>query len=404
MISLHSVLAGGIIDVLPTIFVIVAITLLVLAFTMGFVKGFRKVGWDGLMWLAASLLFLLLNSLLPEGAILSAAFTASIIMAVLSVAAALVGFGVLASFIRPKVRWVKDNVNGDTSLAEYGLEFEPEYLDYDGENDVMPYGKMIYKTGFNPPNVVGRLLGGVACMVTVAMILWAVAGVAMLAVDATSLKTMGYEIILKGKFAEFLLMTAKKYLLDCLAIGITLFIAKRGYYTGFMSSLRTLILTIGGTAGIGFAFYLPFSKFAYRTDGLWTFLNKLAIRCYVALDGKGGAFNAILSKLLAGVVIAAIVCVLLVLLNLLLTKCCKMVSSSGPSRLADACAACLFYAVLGAAIIVAAWFVLATLDFFMIININEVIQPTAHLSNGLFRFTGLLLDKVMTPLLNFKLF
>ena len=399
MISLHSVLAGGILGAIPTMFTVVSIALILLAFTMGFVKGFRKVSWDGITWLTASLLFLSLNSFLPEGAILSAAFAVSIVMAIVSVVASLAGYGVLSYFLRPRVRWIKDDVDGDTSLAEYGLEYEPEYVDYDGENDVMPYGKMIHKTGCNPPSFIGRLFGGIACAITVAMILWVVAGVAMLAVDATSLKTMGFDVIFEGKFARFLFLTAKKFLLDCIAIGITLAIAKRGYYTGLMSSLRSFIITVGGIVGVGVSFYLPFSAFANSEAGLWIFLHKLVNRCVAAMNGIGGKFSTILGKILAGVVIVGIVCILLVLLNLLLAKCCKMVSSTGPTRVVDACLACLFYMVLGAAIVVGIWFVLSALEFFAIINISEVIETSAHLTNGMFRFTGLLLNKVLTPLL-----
>ena len=167
MFSLHSIMASDLASKLPTIIGIAAGALLVVAFIVGFAKGFRKVGWDGLIWATAAGLFTYVGLLIEPTGGPARKFGIILAFAVGYIVAALIVYGLLAHFLRPRMRWVKDNVNGDTSLAEYGLEFEPEYLDYDGEDDPRPYGKRLHKTGYNPPKFMGRLLGGVSCVATV---------------------------------------------------------------------------------------------------------------------------------------------------------------------------------------------------------------------------------------------
>ena len=141
MISLHSMLAAGGAEGLPTILFAVIGVALAFAFVAGFMKGFRKVSWDGLAWLVAGGMFVLIGKLAPMHSSTPIGTAAIVItVAVGCAAASFAGFGVLGYFLRPKMRWIKDDINGDTSLAEYGLEFEPEYLDYDGEHDYAPYG------------------------------------------------------------------------------------------------------------------------------------------------------------------------------------------------------------------------------------------------------------------------
>ena len=145
MISLHSILATALVDKLPTFILVGAAILITIAFSIGFVKGFRRVSWGGLIWATAAVLLTVVGlAAEPTG---SATHQLIVMMSVvlIYVAVTMIAYGILAHFVRPKVKWVKDNVNGDTSLAEYGLEFEPEYLDYDGEHESNPYGMRIIR-------------------------------------------------------------------------------------------------------------------------------------------------------------------------------------------------------------------------------------------------------------------
>ena len=393
MISLHSIMATDLAGRLPMIVGIAAGVLLVVAFIVGFAKGFRKVGWDGLIWVTAAGLFTFVGLLIEPTGGPARQFATILAFAVGYVVAALIVYGLLAHFLRPRARWVKDNVNGDTSLAEYGLEFEPEYLDYDGEDDPRPYGKRLHKTGYNPPKFLGRLLGGVSCVVTVGMVLWAIVSIFLLGINATSLNNMVIGTVLENEVLAKLLGFAQKVLLDWLAIGLIFIVAKKGFKKGLLNSLREIIVSLGSVALVGLCFYLPFSPYATQETGLFYFLHNFSERCANAVSSLPLAH--ILGKVLAGACLSIAAGILMALLNLLLKKCCKMVSASAPTRMVDQILSCVLYMAIGAAVCLGVWFVLALLENFGLFNISEVLGEEAILSKGFFSLSKGLVGKII---------
>ncbi len=396
MISLHSILAiADTMKKLPTIVAIASGALMALAFIIGFLKGFRKVGWNGLIWATAGAVFLLISrSINPTGSV-TRKFVYAMLIALACIAGALALYGVLAYYLRPKVRWVKDNVNGDTTLAEYGLEFEPEYLDYDGENESNPYGKRIQRTGFTPPCFAFRLLGGITCAINVGVILWALASFVLLCINATSLSQENVGLVLQEKNVQKFLEFAQLAFLEMMCVGVVILVAKKGYTNGLINSLRVIIITFGTLGLIGLCFYLPFSEYASSTETGWNFLTNFTNRCIKALDGKVPFLDKELGQILAGACMSCVVAVIMVGLNVVLKKCCRFVSKTGPTKLVDMVLSCVLYMAIGAAVCVAIWFVLATMDHFGLFHISEVLAPKAHLSNGLYNFGKYLLDKLL---------
>ena len=393
MFSLHSIMASDLASKLPTIIGIAAGALLVVAFIVGFAKGFRKVGWDGLIWATAAGLFTYVGLLIEPTGGPARKFGTILAFAVGYIVAALIVYGLLAHFLRPRMRWVKDNVNGDTSLAEYGLEFEPEYLDYDGEDDPRPYGKRLHKTGYNPPKFMGRLLGGVSCVATVGMILWAIASIFLLCINTTSLSNMVIGTVLQNEVVAKLLDFAQKVLLDWLAIGLIFIVAKKGFKKGLLNSLREIIVSLGSVALVGLCFYLPFSPYATQETGLFYFLHNFSDRCANAVSSLPLA--NILGKVLAGACLSIGAGILMALLNLLLKKCCKMVSASAPTRMVDQILSCVLYMAIGVVICIGIWFVLALLENFGLFNISEVLGEEAILSKGFFSLAKGLVGKIV---------
>ena len=398
MFSLHSVLAiADVMKLLPKIFVGFVIVMLAVAFTVGFLKGFRKVSWGGLTWFTAGAVFLLISRLIPTDGGVTKNFIIALLISLLCIGAVLAGYGALAYFLRPKMRWVKDNVNGDTSLAEYGLEFEPEYLDYDGEyDDWRPYGKRLHRTGFNPPNYYGRVIGAFTCVINTMMIIWTAAAFIVLGINATNLANHSVGAMLESSAMQAFVKFAKLALMESLTIGIVILIAKKGYHTGLMNSIRTLIILAGGIGSFVLCFYLPFSPYADNESGMFYFLYKLVARCkhmFIGFDRFGNA----LGRVFAGGCMFALAVIGLVLLDVLLKKCSRLVSSTGPSRMVDACLSCVFYLFVGAAVVVGIWFVLAGLDYFGVMHISEFLSEDAHLSQGLFKFAESKIHGVMAP-------
>jgi hypothetical protein len=390
MISLHSMMAvGNTMQKLPQILLIVAGCLMGIAFVIGFLKGFRKVGWNGLIWATAGSVFIVASRSINSTGTVTKKFVLAMLIALACIAGVLALYGLLSYYLRPKIKWVKDNVNGDTSLAAYGLEFEPEYVNYDGEDDWQPYGKRIKKTGFTPPCFAFRLLGGLACAINVGVILWAIGSVVLLGISATSLADKNVGLILTAKYMDKFLALAQKTVLDVLCIGLIITIAKKGYSAGLMNSVRAILVSLGTLALIGLCFYLPFSPFATRDAGIWHFLVSLTNRCINMMHQWVPKFSKPLGKIVAGAVMSIGAGILMFLINLALKKWCKFVSTTASTRMVDSILACVLYMIIGALVCVAIWFALSALDYFGILHISEALTDKgAHLSNGLYKFTN----------------
>ncbi len=392
MISLHSILAatGGLTDVLPTIIFIAVGVLLVLGFVRGFVKGFRMVSWNGLAWLFAGLSFVVIGYVTPltEG---NAAvdFWFSMILAVLCAGGSFALFKVLGYFLRPKMRWIDDDINPDTSLAEYGLEFEPEYIEYDGEHDYQPYGKRIYKSGYGEPSLFFRVLGGIASAVYVGIVLWAALCAGLMIIDASPLKEMVIGEIFQDPTIMLLFTNGKNYLFDYLLIGIMLLTAKEGYSKGLFASLRGIVVTVGGIGSILLSFYLPFSAFAQEG-----FLAELIVK-FSAIFANMGIFGGVLGKLLVGVLLLAVSIIVLVILNILLKTLCNTIENIGITSELDRLLSAALYLLLGAAVCVGILAVFAGFETIGVFHISQLLGDRAFLTNNVLTY----MQQIVAPFL-----
>lgn len=371
-------------DIIPTLSklcVVLFVALLGLAFVMGFFKGFRRVSWSGLIWLTASIVFIVISNL----ASLTPALGVWEVVKTLAIATACVliimaGYACLAGLVRPKIRWVKDDVNGDTSLAEYGLEFEPEYLDYDGEDDWKPYGKRLLKTGFLPPSFFAQFLGGVTAMINAAMV--ALAGVALI---IFGLQVVGVKDVLANESLQPLVSFTNKYMLDVLLIGGIFLFAKWGMGKGFAESCASTGLWIVGLGLCGVCLWLPFSVFAKAESGMFLGFANFVRRCVEAGMGISALLGGILGKLLAGMILVAVAMAILVLLNVGMKKLCKTIESVRIMQVMDRCAACLAYAVVGVIACAVVFAALACLEYFGIFAVGGVFSnENAVISKTLF--------------------
>lgn len=383
MISLHAILAAeGLIAALPNIILWVAGVLIGIAFAFGFVKGFRMVSWDGLAWFVASILFLIIGAIVPmKGSTPAGGMAISLVVAIACILGTFALFGVLSQFLRPKMRWIKDNINSDMSLAEFGLEFEPEYLDYDGEHDYAPYGKRIYKTGYGTPSFAFRLIGGLTCAINIGIVLWTLVSVFLLIVHGTALNDMAISGIFENEAMLWLLKDAQGFLFEILSIGIIMFFSRMGYEKGLINSVRSFAITVGGFVAVGLSFSMPFTATPETNPLMATIVE----RC-CALFTNMAFFGDVLGKLLAGVCMLVLFVIALVLLNVLLKRVCSMIESTGLTREVDGWLAVVLYTLIGAAVCVGFWFLMAALDELGILYISKVMNEAAYLSSNIFEF------------------
>ena len=86
----------------------------------------------------------------------------------------------------------------------------------------------------------------------------------------------------------------------------------------------------------------------------------------------------------------------MIVLNIILKKCCRLVSKSAPTRIVDTVLSCLLYMLIGAGVCVVIWLGLAAFDYLDLFHISEAMSHEgAHLSNGLFNFAHRVVEKVI---------
>ncbi len=392
MISLHSILtaaetvtqtdsADALIQTILTVIAVVAGALAVIAFINGFLKGFRKVSWDGIAWLAGGLLFIGISSMFPMNGSVRGNFWVAIILALICAGVTFAVFQVLALFLRPRMRWVKDNVNADTSLAEYGLEFEPEYVDYDGEHDYAPYGKRIYKTGYGEPTFFNRFMGGVSGVITVGMFVWAALSVFLLFIsvafnDAPIIRMLDNETI------ALLFPFMKNYFFDFICIGIMLIMAKTGYRRGLIYSIRTVVMTAGVIGSLWLCFYLPFSPIGAEGGAL----GRIVGICTDLFIDFNATLAPIFGKLIVALLILLACSVALVILNIVMRKLTDLIVFTGFTNELDSWLAAAVYLVVGMAICVGMWFLLASVDAMGIFGFGAMLGEASTVSMAMYEY------------------
>ena len=413
MTALYTVMAtgGGLKNYLPLIIAGVIGVLLLVAFCIGLVKGVRRVSWTGCVWLLSGVAFFLLESKLGEkvNGLLApklAAFSTdgianSLCSFLLMLACALVVmlvFGLLSLIFRPKIKWVKKRSDRYT-LDEDGVDYDEEYEDYD-DYEEYESRKEAVKKGYGTPSVVGRIFGGLSCMLNIALVLSTALCLVLLIANATALKdgafssVFAYEV---GGFAvtEWLLGYAQKYAWDMLLIGILVAFTFKGNKSGFLATLRVLLVNIGSIVAVALSFYLPFSKF---TDTYY--LGKLVGRCenmFSALFGEKLAMVApIVGKLFVGLLLAVAVILIMLLLNWLLKKAVEGVQNVKVLRVIDGSISGVLYLTFGVLVCALVWALLYTLGYYNVLNLHEIFMQNGSVSNGLLEVS----KEYVTPILD----
>lgn len=430
MTALYTVMAtgGGIKNLIPVILAGVIGVILLIALIIGVKKGARKVSWTGACWLSACVAFFLtfkklggkINGMLaPKLARLVSEATAEFICALLLAVACALGVllvsGIFAMIFRPKIKWVKKDSDAYT-LDEDGVEYDEEYGDYDDYEDYETRKEAV-KKGYGTPSVFGRILGGLLCMLNVAMILGASVCLLILIANATALKNGVFSGLFAwkiGKFAvvEKLLGYAQKYALDALFIGILVGYACKGNKKGFMTTLRDLLVKFGGLIAVCAGFYLPFSKFALPTEqGGWYYLNKLVTRCDGAFKGLLGEnmpmLAPVFAKIFTGLLLVGAIILVLLLLGWLMKKASEGIEKVAWLKVVDGSISGVTYIVFGAILCVLVWALMYVLGYYNILRLNELLVQETSLSRSLLatceNYIKPILDKVSQIIAKFKL-
>ena len=386
MIPLQSVLAlEGFMIRLPMIVAIACAVILVIAFIVGMVQGFRKISWGGFFWAIVAVGFVFANKYLrdvnPVNKLFEGKFNAELtqFFSTLSIAVAcvligLILYGILAAILRPRKKWVKKE---NTVYDDYGFEYETDD-EIDGDDD-----KELIKIGYGKPCFFTRLMGGIVAVINMATVLAVVLGFATLIISATRLYNTSIGIAFSVPATQSLLKYALIYLLDAVTIGIIFAIAFSGYEQGLFNGVRSLIVYVGGTACVVACLILPFMKMAAD----WPILGTFIARCSDMFAGMSNQMlGGILGKLLCGVLMAAVAIVAFIFLNVGLCKLGDLIKADEGSKVVDGCLAVVVYLAIGVAVVAALWSALYALEYCGLINASEIFSENAPISNGFYAF------------------
>lgn len=172
-----------------------AALIVIIAFCVGFSKGFTRLSWGALIWTGACALFFVLekkfhasNPVLKMGLMnkfdpLVRDFASTLSIALVSVLAAVAVFGLLALLARPKRKRRK------TVVRYYEDDEDEDIDDEDYDEDEMPRrmknGAIVEKK----PCTFNRILGGIVCIFNAALAIAAAACILLVIFEVTPLKT-----------------------------------------------------------------------------------------------------------------------------------------------------------------------------------------------------------------------
>ena len=364
-----------------------AAVMLLIAFFIGFKKGFRKVSWGGCVWVVASGGFFLLeysfgaeNPLKPLFATIisnkaTVAFLASFVCAIGCIMVALALQGVCSLLFRPRIKFMEKKKN----RRKRGLKFERAEMDCDDYEDYHSR-KIVVRKGMRKPSIFARFFGGLICAVNLATVLVSVLSMALFAVCVTRLNEGLFAPAFQDEYMSRVQEYAIRYTFDFLMIGLILKIARSGFEKGCIESLRLLVIGVGRLVAIGLAFYVPFSGRALSVEeGGVRIFHSFVYRCIGAakIMGLPEAYAPLVGKLLAGILLFVLVLIVFAILSFFFKKLTAAVDGISAFRVADGVLACVIYLVIGSAICAFIGSAFYALGAYGIFDINTLIGKTS---------------------------
>lgn len=392
---------------LPIIIGAFAAVVILIAFFIGFYKGFRRVRWGGVVWIAASAGFFLLEYFLGETNPLKAVVAAfvvdeatasllsSLTLALGCILVALLLQGICSKLFRPSIKRVYKE--GDRfTMDENGIEYDDEEQDYDDYEDYRSR-TMLVRKGFRKPSIFGRIFGGLICAINAAAVLVAVLAVALFVVCVTPLRDGALAPVFANEYMGLVQTYAFQYAFDFLIIGFIVAIARKGFEKGFIESVRILLVKVGRLVGIIFAFYLPFSPLIVPVEqGGVEIVSSYVYCCIDAATAMGfpETLAPIVGQILAAVLLCVIVLLVLALLNFILKTLAEGIESVGFFRTIDGMLACLVYLVIGAIVCALVWAAFYVLSAYGILDVSAVLLDNT-ITTKLFNACGVYIQPAL---------
>lgn len=374
---------------------------LLIALCVGLKKGIRRVSWLGVTWLTAGLSFCILHAKIGGWftrvlkpltdkmplAGSAKAFLPPLILASICLLVCLLIHGTVALFLRrPRRRKLVDKKADIFVRDDDWIEYDDESEDYDDYEQCKARG-LVQRVGYSKngnfgfytppvpgegyanPTVIGRIFGGLACMLNCAMILASVLLFTLFVLQATPFRDTTFKPLFSIPAIPKLVTFTKDYALDFLMIGIAVGFLLSASKKGFAETLRSLIVNVGGIVLVALCFYIPFSKIAKAPadGGVW-FFHKIVDLAVSASRGMAGKYAPIVGGIFAGLGMSIMVIILLVLINLGLRSLVDGINSAKPLRVIDSVLAVLLYFVVAVGVCLLFWAVFTVFTHFGLLH------------------------------------
>ena len=216
------------------------------------------------------------------------------------------------------------------------------------------------------PNAFSRISGGIACVLNVSVFIAFILALALYACSyVPSLYETHLSFVYSSTFFDTLLPYLKTYALDAVAILFILSVSYCGYRAGALNGLRSIFMTFGLLAAVGFGLFLPFSSWASTK----TFLAPLNVvtawfeKAFLNLPEALVSRAPLFAKLATGLCLTLVFILVFVILNALLKVITRSIRRAGVIRVIDGCICFTVTFVLAVAVVAAVAAVMLSLDY-----------------------------------------
>ncbi len=347
----------------------------ILAFVIGYVRGFTRTGWGAFVWALTALGWLFferkfhkINPLASNGGGrgLNDLFASVLSLSVFILVAFLL-FGILAGFLRPKKK------NYDTVIHQYYQHSEEKFVGtyeetekYDDEEqeaeDKKRGGKGFkkpFKVKKQKPRFINRLFGGLISLVNCAIVFVALAAVLLVVLPVFG---VGVEDVYSVAILKKCRKLIETHALDLLFSAVIMGMAYGGWRAGLLRGLRGFLQSIGVFVAVVGGFTLPFLKLGFVVNMNEFFAD--GIGHFVKAGSFIEQFVPVLGQLASGLLLAIVFAITLALVCKLLQVLARNTRRSGPVRFIDGVLGVIVMIGLAVLLLVFIFFVLSMFEYF----------------------------------------
>ena len=369
------------------------------ALIVGAVKSYTGLKPNGLAWALACGAFVLLVKGLVETDLLPSLFGAAgnvtnFIVAVLLLA--VIAF-VLTGLFAAIATGLKNAFNHKVKKAE-----KIKYAEAMGEEFEIDENKAYHPLpvdGKSPPRIGNRVFGALTAMVNAVAFTAGLLAIVMYVLALTPLAGgVLAPIYTQGAMATVWALV-QKYTLDFLIISFVMFMIRKGWEVGFLEGLRKLIVFAGYVTAVVGPFVLMFGSLVLQGAPLGFLGDFGALIGSLLIAVSNGALPAaialIIGKLVVAIVLLIVACLLMALINWLLTKLVDLVDDVKIFSWIEKSLATTIFFVFGVAIVFVIFAVMYTLSYYAVYDCSVFFTQESVLSVGFFGA----MEEFLNPLL-----